>query len=780
MSREYKGRVTHVIFSNDSESFYIMKMRLEGIEGLISVKGNVSGMTISEGSYFAFIGSDPKYEARARGDQIEIYRAPIVQEGWTVESAQQALSAAKIGPAIINMISLEAGDKMVDYLNDPELLATVPNLSVEEQARVIDQWRRVVLQFETVDFLQSIGVPARKIDRVRQKFPDEEVVEILTENPWRLVEIDGIDFLTCDAAARKLDLSCTPQNELRMRGATLYAAKTSTGMGHTYMTIPEVVGGVRKLDRHATVKQVGSGIGHLHNDKLLFFDRKTNPEIRATYIPYLHEAEEGSARILTTKLEDAAYTGRRQTDYKRNLLGLTNKEKLPRGKTLRAICEEKIEEHQQISGIDLSDQQCEGVLNALTEPVSVITGLPGTGKSTSLKMLVTILKDAGQEVLLVAPTGIAAKRMAQVTGQKAETIHRAMKARGGRSNDPDAGYAGVTGSSKRDRSTSVSEWGRDETDPHEADIVVVDEASMVDQMTLYMLLRGTRKSARFVFVGDAAQLPSVGPGNVLKDLIRSEVFPSVHLDQIFRQASTSDIVRAAHNIYHGECPNYPGSKEWKFIGASSEEKAKGLIVKIATGLYERRKNFQILSPKHRGDAGVTELNRSLREILNPPASTKAEFRIGKERVRIGDRVMIVRNDYELGVFNGDVGKIEAIGKENDGTRYVQVKIHGPPIQSVRIPTKKAASLIRMAYAITVHKSQGQEFDEIVIPVLESQGRMLQRNLLYTAITRAKKKVYLIGTAAAVARAVRNDTQDHRNTLFDQRLRKLASAENETD
>lgn len=773
MSREYAGRVVHMIYGDDAQAFYIVKMNLEGFDKLISVKGSIPGITVDVGTYFAFKGSEPRFEERARGEQIQIHQAPIIQKGWTTDSAKAALSSRKVPTAILTMLEMEAGDKFVEYLNNPALLSTVSNLSVDEQEHLLTEWRRTVLQFETVDALSKLGIPAKKIDQVRRTFPDDEVISILTQNPWRLIEIEGFDFSACDAVAMKLGLPCTVENEFRMKGATLYAARNSMTMGHTYLTIPEVVAGVRKVEKAAGVRQVVGGVGHLHNDSLLVCDRKTNPEVKATYLPWAFEAESGSALLLAAKMVEADLESSPSDSYKRGLLGITDSEPLPE-RSLLEICQEKIEVHQNVSGIDLSEDQCQGVLNGLLEPVSIITGLPGTGKSTSLKMLVDILKDAHQNVLLVAPTGIAAKRMAQVTGQSSETIHRAMQARGGKDRDRESTYAGIVGSSSKkdkDLSGEATYWGRGEENPHEADVIIVDEASMVDQQTLFMLLRGTRKSSRIVFVGDAAQLPSVGPGNVLKDMINSHAFKSVHLSQIFRQAHTSDIVRAAHSIYGGVCPNYPDSKEWKFLEAGTESKAQDVILRLATRLYNRRRNFQILSPKHRGDAGVTELNRQLRELLNPAASTKSEFRIGNEHVRVGDRVMIVRNDYELGVFNGDTGKIEGIGKDADG-KFIQVKIHGPPIQSVRIPTVDAPHLIRMAYAITVHKSQGQEFDEIVIPVLDSQGRMLQRNLLYTAITRAKKRVFLVGTSSAIVKAVRNDTQDHRNTMFDLRLRKL--------
>jgi exodeoxyribonuclease V alpha subunit len=423
----------------------------------------------------------------------------------------------------------------------------------------------------------------------------------------------------------------------------------------------------------------------------------------------------------------------------------------------------------------LSATQLAGAMNALTAPVSVLTGLPGTGKTTTLKAVVSVLKDAEVPFLLCAPTGIAAKRMSALTGAEAATIHRAFGARGWKKGeDREATYVGVVGDAQGVETSdgSAEEWGHGPDNPHPARVVIVDEFSMVDQHLLFRLLTCTGPTCRLVFVGDAAQLPSVGAGNVLRDILETGRFPTVSLTEIFRQEGTSGIVVAAHAVHRGEVPDYNGGPDFVLIGIRSEDDILNTVVDIAGRLYGKRRNFQVLSPRHAGTLGVTNLNQKLREVINPKAAGLAEMRLGSEIVRENDRIMVVKNNYDLGIFNGDVGKIVRVDLK---AGKVEIKIHGPPVQNVIIPSKDAPTYLRMAYAMTVHKSQGQEYDVIVLPMTKGFGHQLQRNLFYTAITRARKQVLLVGHSEAVARAVYNDREDARNTLFPDRLNLIFAA-----
>jgi len=299
---------------------------------------------------------------------------------------------------------------------------------------------------------------------------------------------------------------------------------------------------------------------------------------------------------------------------------------------------------------------------------------------------------------------------------------------------------------------------------HPAQFVVVDESSMLDIEAFSRIVGALREDAHLVLMGDHAQLPSVGPGNVLRDLIGADCVPKVRLTEIFRQAETSDIVQAAHAIHAGEMPEI--GKDFSLITANSEDAALDIILKAVNKLYERESNFQVLSPRHKGIAGVTNLNSELRAMLNPAGQGCRQLRVASGHIREGDRVMITANDYTLGIYNGDVGKVSEIDLKN---KFVRVKIHGPVASYVSMDTKTANRLLRLAYAQTIHKSQGQEYDIIVMPILESFGRQLQRNLIYTAVTRARKKVILVGVASALHRAVLSNKESLRNSALGVRI-----------
>jgi exodeoxyribonuclease V alpha subunit len=366
--------------------------------------------------------------------------------------------------------------------------------------------------------------------------------------------------------------------------------------------------------------------------------------------------------------------------------------------------------------------------------------LPGTGKTTVLRASVRLFEEAKLTFALMAPTGIAAKRLSAVTGHSATTVHRALK------------YDGDS-------------WGYHSNNRYVVDAVVLDEASMLDQELLFRLLSALRPETRIVFVGDDAQLPSVGPGNVLREMIECDEVPHVRLTEIFRQSVKGEIVTNSHRINSGKLPDLStqnSDSEFRFVRCPDEDRIAELIVQMASKLKARDANFQVLSPKYDGAIGVTRLNERLRDVLNPEGPM--EWVRGKTRFRKGDRLMVIQNDYELNVYNGDVGKLDTIS--NDG---LLVKIHGvgDRIPDTMVPFKSeiAATKLRLAYCITAHKSQGSEFDTIIMPITRSQGRMLQRNLLYTAVTRARKRVWLIGEEIAVQKAVENNKVIRRNTIF---------------
>lgn len=780
MSRQqyFSGRVQSVVFSNENDAFYILRMVLDaeedtlGMFGVntsapVTVKGNVPGVKVENGTWFGFEASwvnDPRW-----GKQLSISRAPVLKDSWDPDTASNMLVANGVGSAVMGQIRSHFGDdNLISALGDSNKLEEVPGLAKFSALHVAQRWKAVVALFKTLDFLTDLGLPSGTVKDIWRHFGDDTQA-ILSQNPWALVEVDGISFKHADEAARRLGLV---DEAKQIRGAVLSVVKNSRGFGHLYLQTGSVFHGVRACVPGADQKAIVHALAELHKDNLIVIDRKTKPGTTAVYEPWCHQMEKLSAELLIERNTKAALLpGEERTEQYIRDLGSVGPNTEKAGKSgrkkgrLERVVQTAIEEWGSQAKLQLSDDQKQGILYALTAPVSVMAGLPGTGKTTGLRAAVRILQDAGVPFLLCAPTGIAAKNLSARTGARASTIHRAFSAKGVSTNRRERSYIGVTGDSKGvGLGSSDSDWGYGPDNQHPADVVIIDEASMCDQHLLFRLLDCTKSTARLVFVGDYAQLPSVGPGNVLRDLLNSGCFPSVKLDKIFRQDDTSGIVYAAHAMHKGEMPET--DKDFRLLQIQSEDDVLDAILKIAEKFYHARINFQILSPKHRGTVGVTNLNERLRALLNPAGPGKAEMKVGQRTVREGDRVMVIKNQYKLGVYNGDVGKVSRVDR---GKKELEVKIFGEPPLLVRIPFKDVGNLLTLAYATTVHKSQGLEYDRIVMPLVTGFHHQLQRNLLYTAITRARDKVVLCGQQEALAKAVFNAKEDDRMTLFLDRL-----------
>lgn len=396
---------------------------------------------------------------------------------------------------------------------------------------------------------------------------------------------------------------------------------------------------------------------------------------------------------------------------------------------------------------ELSSKQKEAIRSFITEKVLVITGTPGTGKTTIVKSFVQLMNEQNISFELLTPTGISAKKLGDTAGEEAMTIHRRL------------GYKG-------------KEWDYNATNKYSTDVVIVDELSMVDMEVFYRLVTALHSRTRLVFVGDHNQLPSVGPGNVLSELIASGRITVIHLDKIFRQDECSDIILAAEKIRLGDTDLSLFSKDkmadiWH-IQENNPAKIEEMVKKFANQLKVNKKvNFQIFSPRNQGPLSVDTLNVALQKSLNPPDPMKKEVHLNRSIIRKGDRILITKNNYLLGVFNGDIGKVVYITPEEV---CVDIDDFGNKSKRVSIPMDIADEHLKLAYAITVHKAQGQEYPLIILPFIKAHGKMLlQRNLLYTAITRAKKKVIIIGELSAIERAIMNNTIQKRNTLFSKRI-----------
>lgn len=790
-SKYYQGRVHTVLYEDPVQAFYILKMLLEeedeaqsmltGANMLFAsepqtVRGHVPGIQIGVGTWFGFEAEWKSHETY--GKQLALTKAPIIKDTWDPATVMKLLANNGVSDIVLGQLENHFGKDFVAALDDVALLEQAPGMTKMTAVHINARWKATRAYFKTLGFMSDMGIPSGKIRQVWQKFGDE-TEHILSQNPWALVQIDGIKFEQADEVARRLHLNLACLD--RVKGAVLNACKEHSNQGHMYYVTGQIFAVAKEaipaLD-HATFAQA---LASLHKEKLLVLDRDTKKGITAVYEPWPYEVEKESARLLSERNKEAAFQVALDPRPYLKALGGTGtatlrlaaevcKETDARKAALRLdeVVQTAIDEWAQQQKLVLSEGQKLGVFNALTKPVSVLTGLPGTGKTTSLKAAVNILNDAEIPFLLCAPTGIAAKRLESLTGAKAYTIHRAFSAKGMSDEKRESTYAGVVGDSDKANALGGQDedWGYGPDKKHPAQVVIVDEASMVDQHLLYRLLACTADNCRLVLVGDHAQLPSVGPGNVLRSLIDSGKFPVTKLVDIFRQKDTSGIVYAAHSVHRGEVPEVTTNGDFVLLERGTEEEVLESILKLAETLYRKRVNFQILSPKHSGTVGVTRLNESLREMLNPKQQGLSEIRLGNDTIREDDRVMIVQNHYKLGVFNGDVGKISRVDRR---AKTLDVKIHGTLPLVVPIDFKDAPRFIRLAYACTVHKAQGLEYDHIIIPVVDSFRQQLQRNLYYTAITRAKKRVILVGTRSALAKAVFNAKEDGRNSLFQERL-----------
>lgn len=731
----YSGRVHSVIFENASQDFYILRMVLDKQEDdaldmfdaghttrSVAVKGNVPGIAVGIGTWFGFEAgwkNDPKH-----GQQLHISKAPVIRGDWTPETAASMLAAQGVGAQVCSRLVLHFREDFVEVLdsNDPDRLVEAPGMTPFTAEHILARWRMVKAYFKTLEFLADAKVPKSKISLVWATFGDD-AEEILSTNPWALVRIDGIRFEQADEVARKLGLDMgSPQ---RVQGAVLYACKSRRGMGHLYLSSGDMVSAIAEMVPGTSNREIALSLAKLHKDKQLILDRSTRPGTTAIYEPWIYYLESQSAIHLQARTETAdlrrpveiitpddplekALEALAQVPYLKALSGVgaqAMKAYTENPDDLMGVARAALQDWTLGSQIELAEHQLEGALNALVMPVSILTGLPGTGKTTTLKAVVAVLKDAEVPFLLCAPTGIAAKRMSSLTGAEAMTIHRAFGAKGWDTEEKrKATYIGVVGDSQgpdlADGSGESWEYGPDH--PHPAQVVIVDESSMVDQHLLYRLVTCTSSRCRLVFVGDAAQLPSVGPGNVLRDLLATSLFPTVSLTEIFRQEESSGIVLAAHATHHGLIPSYGKDRKSDFVLAEvkSEDSILEFLVDLADRLYQQRRNFQVLSPRHKGTLGVTNLNHRLRTVLNPKQAGLQEHRLGSETIREDDRIMVVKNNYDKGIFNGDVGKVARIDRK---AREIEIKVHGPPVSYVRLSFKDAPKYLRLAYCMTVHK-----------------------------------------------------------------------------
>ena len=764
----YSGTVVSVVYEN--EDFRILRLNLDegGGSGQVTAKGNFPAQDIGPGSWVTFEGkwsNNPQY-----GKQLQVTRSPVAVPRWTDEAALSALCANGVGPSTRAALQVYArsADLSIAEVLDGGDLSQVVGVDDFTQTHTLVRWRSLRTYLDAAAFMSAANIPTHVIGKVWKTF-GTDLQEKILDDPWILVRVGGVTFKVADEIALRMGVDLN--NPGRVRGAVLSAVQEVVSEGHVFATTAQVVAWVsRKIPGNVKSAQIAEAIRDLRDSGDLVVDRDTAEGVTALYDPWSHETEKVCADLLAVRKSNP-----QDVEYLRGALALVGdlvRDKYEAGASLKELASAALENWAKTSKAELTPDQHDAAVQALISPVFLLTGLPGTGKTTTLLAVVSILKDMGVPILLAAPTGIAAKRMSSVTGFEASTIHRAFGAknflREGEARE--ATYVGVVGdaSKKGPAESQKEDWDYGPGNYHPAKVMIVDETSMLDLNMLYRLLSGTSPDCRVIFVGDPYQLPSVGSGDVLRDLVQSQVFPHTHLDKIFRQQGTSGIVTAAHDVHAGKAPASDG-KDFVVIDSADESEACSLVTQVARKLYDRRVNFQVLSPRHGGDAGVTALNQTLRLALNPSTRGVEEIRLGASVMREGDRVMVVKNDYNRNVYNGDVGKVSRIDRR---AKEIEIKVfegEGVPPRIVRYAFKDASRSLRLAYAQTVHKSQGQEYDVIVLPLLPEFGRQLQRNLFYTAITRAKKKVFVVGKQSAIAKAVANNKSEQRNTFLKERL-----------
>lgn len=623
-----------------------------------------------------------------------------------------------VGPVTAARIVEAFGTDTLEVLGTyPERLAQVKGISAKKAAAIAESYRELSGLRELMVFLEAHGVSSGYAAKLQATYGNTAMTR-LKENPYSLAnDIAGIGFKTADriAMAMGMERNCTE----RLAAGLGYALMQAAAVGHT--CVPEALL-VREAARALMVDSMA--LQEVFNN-LLEHDRLRTEEVggvRFVYPEYLYTAEVQTAR---------------------RLLALRDQAK----PVTRVNADEVIADWETEAGITLAKEQRDAIYASLEHGVFVLTGGPGTGKTTVVKGILNVLEKAGCRILLAAPTGRAARRLAESAGHPAVTVHRLLEYQ-------------PTGDSLC--------FGKDESDPLDAEAIIIDEASMLDIRLTYHLLKAVPGGCRLIFVGDVDQLPSVGAGSVLKDMIRSQKMPVVRLENVFRQAEISPIVRNAHKINRGQMPEFiPGvSSEFSLTEFTSEQEAAAFVARTYAQLTADGdwRKVQVLSPMHKNPCGVQNLNKLLQQYINPPASNKQEVSIPGNVLRLGDKVMQIRNNYEKDVFNGDIGRIIKIEGKN-----VTVAFPERPEGDYVTYAQGEVEDLQLAYAMSVHKSQGSEYPCVLLVMVQSHYIMLQRNLLYTAVTRAKRKVMIVGSRNAVRTAVENDKTKKRYSLLAERL-----------
>lgn len=694
-----------------SEGYSVLKCAVKGEHDLVTVVGMMPdahvGSVLTLGGWWKI---DRKY---GRQFQVVTFEETLPATAYGMEKYLGSGLIKGIGPKYAKQIVNTFGADTLDVIEmEPMRLLEISGIGLKRVEMIQKGWADQKEIRNIMLFLQGHDVSTAHATRIYKQYGGDSL-EVVQENPYRLADdIWGIGFRTADTIAQKLGFE--KETKVRLRSGIFYTLNKLAEEGHCYAVRAQL------METGSELLGVGEDLLSAVLDEMICAkDVLTTPipdsEDLAIYLPPFFFAE----------------------------TGVTNRLMKIKNGPLQQVPELPVS-----GNVAYDETQLEAIRTARESKITVLTGGPGTGKSTTTLGILRAFR--GLRVLLAAPTGRAAKRLAEVTGMEAKTIHRLLEFK------PPEGYQ------------------RNAENPLEGDVLIVDECSMVDVMLMYALLRAVPDSMRVILVGDVDQLPSVGAGNVLRDLIASSVFPVITLTKIFRQAAESRIILNAHRINRGEYPDLSNSKgpdgkgtDFFFQGEEDPEKAAGILVNL---VKNRLPNYcrvtpqaiQVLTPMQRGAVGAVNLNQLLQAAVNPKGENMPELHRGGYTFRPGDKVMQIRNNYDKEVFNGDIGTIESIDMEE---RTLMIRLDD---RRVEYDLSELDEIV-LAYATTVHKAQGAEYPIVVMPVMMTHFPMLQRNLLYTGVTRAKKMLVLVGQKKAVAYCVKNLMVDKRNTLLAERL-----------
>ena len=703
--------VERITYQNPENGYSVLKVKVKGYNDLVTLVGNL--LEVPVGSVLLCRG-EWKVDKR--------YGSQFVAATWeetmpaTVYGIEKYLGSGLvkgIGPRFARAIVQRFGTETIDIIEtEIERLYEVPNIGRKRVAKIRESWEKQKDIKNVMLFLQGSGVSTAYAAKIYREYGKESIDKV-RENPYRLADdIWGIGFKTADGIAAKMGYE--KEDPRRCRSGILYTLGQLSDEGHVYAGEEQLVKTAGQLLEAGETAIRDTLAGMLQAEDLIL-------DKDAIYLPPFYHAECGTSRRLRDLAES---TGRSLFDGLFDPSSLTAE-----------------------TGIEYDEVQLAAIRQAVTSKVMVLTGGPGTGKTTTTQGIIAALKKAGLRVLLAAPTGRAAKRMSEATGMEAKTIHRLLEY------NPQDGYK------------------RNDENPLEGDALIVDECSMIDILLMNNLLKAVPVGMRLVFVGDIDQLPSVGAGNVLRDIIDSQRIPVVRLVRIFRQAQKSRIVMNAHAINQGRFPDTSNGRDtdFFFMREDDPERAAETIVRLVKerlprAYRESPDRIQVLTPMQRGVVGAANLNLLLQQALNPSGPS---LNRGGYTYRQGDRVMQQRNNYDKDVFNGDLGYIREVDTEE---RTLKVDFDGKWVEYDVTELDE----LTLAYATTIHKAQGSEYPIVVMPVLMTHFVMLQRNLIYTGITRAKKICVLLGAAKALAYAVRNVSVLKRNTRLKERLNPSAA------